>query len=484
MLTSTGWFREGIFCCAFLILFSLLGFQTEAIYYYHFGEVTNSDALYPYLFGLDLHDSIQNVRTWNFPPSSTWIPDVLLLWFVESFTSNLETLFNVYLVCVLYGLVYFLRVLGLHFLNGVFLSFSFLLLGVTYPREWGQFFLPSFHGMEFLMMGILFHQIKIRRLVRFREMFLVSILFSLFLQSELWLFVHFVPFLALYFLFTKRIQSGILILILTLVVFLTMKKWERMVGLGSFQTHQLGWQGIFLNLMQLPTMALDGLRIHLFGLTSVPLSEYMFPMTTVLAIFMFVLYRKLGTIEPLLLTLSIFLTLLFLICLKIEMNARYLYSLPIVVLYCPLFLIQNILSKYVQIIAMSLLLLFSYLCVTKIEPINQQKISAYKEKFQIRMECLQKLEITLSNEAVFSEYWLTKYSRAYSQNRLHLVPFTPDGIYYPWVHNTKWDQGLVSKEISSFRWKILRNPNSAQKESGILYPIPCLDWQIIGPKIP
>ncbi len=121
----------------------------EVIYEYHFGIVTNSDALYPYLFAKDLWTI--GIAGWNVPPSTSFFPDIVLSILVYPLASST---FRFYLIL---GLFFYLlpgllsSKFGLYKSLGPLVSFVFLLLAAEFPSTIGQFYLPGFHTSVFYL---------------------------------------------------------------------------------------------------------------------------------------------------------------------------------------------------------------------------------------------------------------------------------------------------------------------------------------------
>jgi hypothetical protein len=94
-------------------------------------------------------------------------------------------------------------------------------------------------------------------------------------------------------------------------------------------------------------------------------------------------------------------------------------------------------------------------------------------KRTLRLECLSKFDPEIPGAAT---YWPIKYSYAFSDKNWTLVPFTKEGIYYPWISNKTWDKGLGAKPFEKFTWGITETKEHLDLWKGVRLVQECEGW--------
>ncbi|TGL60212.1 hypothetical protein EHQ58_06845 [Leptospira ognonensis] len=465
------------------LLFWFLQPSFDAIYYYHFGEVTNSDALYPYLFVKDFNLSHTLVNGWVTPPSHCLFPDLIVIYILSKFTSNIYLIHFGFAFFCFFSVIFLLRALGHSRSVGLVAALLFLRIGEMFPQSWGQFFLPSFHGTEFLLLGVSLNILKFKETLSYRRSLLLGFVFALSVYSELWFLVHsFLP-LTLVCLVSERIRPN---KILTAVAsgasfYYIFLYFQRQTGIGSYLPKQFplkeSLKDAYTSLSQNPGDFFG----QLFSLSkNLPGNDFLLPLFAILfflTIFQSLKYRN--QLKFLILPFGFLLSLIFVMISKIEPNARYFYFLPLSCVSLFFFQLQAKpkMMKLISYIFLIGLIFVSHRYWTS-ESI-QAKINSGKNLQEQRISCA--IE-TLSQWGISpgaATYWPTKYLRAFSDAKLQLVPFTPEGIYYPWVHNLNWDKSHPSLLPNAFKWGIaVPGQNQLFGRTGI-ENIVCSDWLLM-----
>ncbi|EMY61954.1 hypothetical protein [Leptospira terpstrae] len=438
-----------------LVLFGTFHLFYDAIYENHLGEGTDSDVLYPYLFARDFWTGV-GIRGWNLPPSSSLFPEVVLAILVYPIFSSVGSFhfaFGFFFFTIPF---YLAKALGIKNQKAYLFSLGFLSMAGVLPNSLGQFFYPSFHAITLLFAAYILYEIhrwdsKNRfQIVRF------LLVFSFLWISEYWFFVNIAPFLLVYAvvrLQRKSIEPIGLVLL----------------GFGLGKVWQLGLKNLGIGIFtpkELPTMDRIHSAFDLFSkdanvwiagviesITKHPLLADWFYIYLVLCmlyiLFLFLRLELKNRFLDLALLISPFLSVIALFIFQIEPNFRYLYFLP----FCILFLIFRMVAMFPLLRSVATLVFFLGIVFYYNEryPLLAKAIQEGQAKRAHRMECLSEFDSAIPGS---STYWPVKYSYAYSDKKWTLVPFTKEGIYYPWVSNRTWDKGLGQKPFETFPWGI------------------------------
>jgi hypothetical protein len=473
-----------IFRILFLaFLFWFLEPSYESIYYYHFGSVTNSDALYPYLLIQDFDFSPSFASGWVTPPSHCFFPDLILLYVLKKITSDIFLIhFGFAFFCFL-SVIYLIRALGFSRSVSLVGALVFLRLGEYYPETWGQFFLPSFHGTEFFLLGLCLRIIRKKEKITSLGATGLGLVIGLSIHSELWFLVHSLLPICLFILTTDHMKPRkiIITLLTSILSYGLLVQLQKQTGLGSFQPKQYplveNIKQSFHLLIQNPT---NFIREYLSLTKTLPLSDLFIPIFyIVFFLTLFKIFRSRNITKQFILPLGFFFSLAFIKISNIEPNARYFYFLPVSCITLFFFQIQNH-PKITKLIAyLSLIgLIFSSNKFLIAESI-QQSTSTKKALFESRIKCAETTMSDWGNLPGSSTYWPVKYLRAFSEKNIHLVPFTKEGIYYPWVHNLNWDKGLEKIDVTSLLWGIAPTDQDLLFGRKGIESRVCGDWRLI-----
>lgn len=466
-----------------ILLFWFLQPSFDAIYYYHFGEVTNSDALYPYLIVKDFNSSLSWVNGWVTPPSHCLFPDLLVIFILSKFTGNIYLIHFGFAFFCFFSVVYLLRALGHSRSVGLVAALLFLRLGEMYPESWGQFFLPSFHGTEFFLLGLSIRILNWKETLTYRRALFFGFVVALAVYSELWFLVHSLLPLMFVSLVSDRVRPNkILTAIATGASFYYLFLYlQRQTGIGSYLPKQFPLKESLKNSYHSLTQNPGDFFGQLFSLSkNLPLNDFLLPLFAILLFLTLVqILKNRNQVKFLILPFGFFLTLLFVMMSKIEPNARYFYFLPLSCLSLFFFQLQPK-PKIMKLV--SYLILIGLIFVSHrfwISESIQVKIDAGKNLHETRLNCALKTVSQWGNATGASTYWPTKYLRAFSDDKIELVPFTPDGIYYPWVHNLNWDKSHPNLVPNAFTWGIAAPGQNQLFGKKGLENIVCGDWLLV-----
>ncbi|MBM9592555.1 hypothetical protein JWG41_19395 [Leptospira sp. 201903075] len=462
-----------------LVLFGTFHLFYDAIYENHMGEGTHSDIFYPYLFARDFWvGGWAGVRGWNVPPCSYLFPEMILAVFLY------PVLKSVYWFHWAFGFLsfvmpfYLAKALGLKNNKAYLFSLGFLAIAGVMPNSLGQFFLPAFHAMTFLFAAYTMYEIHRWDSKNRTQGLRFLIMISLVWVSEYWYFVNIAPFLLVYAIVRLRKQS---IYPIGLVV----------LGFGLGKIWQKGIQSLGIGIFtskELPTM--DRIRvardliskdpnswIHgvIESITKHPIFADWFYWYLVLCIiyilFLFLRLELKKQFLDLVFLLSPFLSVIALFIFQIEPNFRYLFFLP----FCIFFLIFRLVSMLPLVRSVATLVLFLGLVFFYNEkyPLLAKSIQEGEAKRAHRLECLSEFDPKVPGAAT---YWPIKYTYAFSDKNWTLVPFTKEGIYYPWISNRTWDKGLGDKPFTSFSWGITETKEYLDLWKGTRLVKECEGW--------
>ncbi|PJZ47190.1 hypothetical protein [Leptospira brenneri] len=462
-----------------LILFGTFHLFYDAIYEYHLGEVTNSDIFYPYLFARDFWVSgWRGLSGWNLPPSSYLFPEVVLAILVY------PVLKSVYSFHFAFGFLsfvmpfYLAKALGLKKNKSYLVSLGFLACAGVMPSTLGQFFLPGFHAMIFFFAAYTLYEIHrwdFKNRVQIFRFLLVS---SLLWISEYWYFVNIAPFLLVYTVVHLR-KKAIFPIGLMALGFGLGKLWQQ--GIKSLKI------GIFTS-KDLPTIDRIHSAFHTISkdsqswisglvdsITKHPLfSEWFYWYIVLCIIYILFLFLRLEFKKQfldLVFLLSPFFTVIALYIFQIEPNYRYLYFLP----FCIFFLIFRLVAMLPLVRSIATLVLFLGIVFFYHEkyPLLATAIQDGEAKRTHRLKCLSEFDDKIPGA---STYWPIKYIYAFSDKNWALVPFTKDGVYYPWISNRTWDKGLGEKSFETFTWGIQESKEDVVKWKGAELAKECEGW--------
>lgn len=462
-----------------LVLFGTFHLFYDAIYEHHLGEGTHSDIFYPYLFARDFWvGGLAGVRGWNVPPCSYVFPEMVLAILVY------PLLKSVYWFHWIFGFLsfvmpfYLAKALGLKKNKSYLFSLGFLAIAGMIPNSLGQFFLPAFHAMTFLFAAYTLYEINHwdskNRIQILRFLLMISLVWI----SEYWYFVNIAPFLLVYVVVHLRKQS-IYPIGLVILGFVLGKIWQKGIqtlGIGIFTSKELPTMD---RIHSAKTLILKDPNSWMSGvidsITKHPLFVDWFYFYIILCIiyilFLFLRLEVKKRFLDLVLLLSPFLSVIALFIFQIEPNFRYLYFLP----FCIFFLVFRLVEMFpfvrsVASITMFIGIVFFY---NEKYPLLAKAIQDGEAKRTLRLECLSKFDPEIPGAAT---YWPIKYSYAFSDKNWTLVPFTKEGIYYPWISNKTWDKGLGAKPFEKFTWGITETKEHLDLWKGVRLVQECEGW--------
>ncbi|PJZ84546.1 hypothetical protein [Leptospira harrisiae] len=462
-----------------LILFGTFHLFFDAIYENHLGEGTDSDILYPYLFSQDFWTGEwKAVLGWNLPPCSNLFPEILLSILIYPFVNS------VYWFHWAFGFFYFVmpyvfaRALDVPNKISYLFSLGFLALAGVLPNSLGQFYFPGFHAVVFIFAAYTIYEINHWDSKNKVQTFRFLIILSFIWISEYWFFIHIAPFLLAYVLVRLQ-KKSIYPIGLVLIGFGLGKVWQqglRFSGIGIFTSKELPTmdriQAAKVLILKDPSSWVSGL---MESITKHPIFAEWFDLyfvliTIYILISLFRIKRKELFLE-LVLFLSPILTVVALFIFQIEPNFRYLYFL----VFCIFFLIYRI-TGFIPIFR-SVAVFFVFLGIVYFYndryPTLNQNIKQGETKRIHRMNCLSQFDPQVPGA---STYWPIKYSYAFSNKDWTLVPFTKEGIYYPWVSNRTWDKGLGQKSFREFSWGITETKEHLDLWKGVRLVEECEGW--------
>ncbi len=362
-----------------------------------------------------------------------------------------------------------------------------------FPDSWGQFYLPTFHATEFFLVFCFLVLLKKDKMNRFWFVALFGSLLGLSLFSELWFLVHSGLILLAFFLFSgkhtfAKIAASLLFgFLIYKLIFVSFQKYGFLVYLPrQFPAKDLILKGI--NELRLDPFSKINLLFS--QKTDLPLYKYFFPAYLILSfLFLVSLFRNLhlsrkeekksNRLELLYFCIVPLLSLVFLILVSIEFNARYIYALPLACFVLFFSLLKRLKPVYW---AFSWILLIGILLPSHRyfpDPVTQNFIQTGKEMRKERLECISLAWEKWGKLPGASYYWPVKFSYAFSKEPIRLVPFTPDGIYYPWVHNRNWEKDLTSLEPKFFSWAVADKKDKVWNLK-IKDTLPCSHWDAVG----
>lgn len=461
------------------ILFASFHLFYDVVYENHLGEGTDSDVLYPYLFARDLWTGGWTaVRGWNLPPCTTLFPDLVLSILTYPIFTSVDShlfVFGFFAFCAPFA---FARSLGLAKRFSYLVSLGFLLFAGLDPNQLGQFFFPSFHAMTFLFATWTLYELEHwnpkQTKVWIRFLFLMTLVWI----SEYWYFVNIAPYLCFFAVVRLRRQS-VGPLSLCLVGFFAAKgisRGFRLLGIGIIGTNNLNLTttitSSFSQLFSHPDRIWYGLKLSITNNSL--LSEWMYWYLVIgcmYLIFLMIQQKGKDFFVELFLFLSPCLTVVFLYLLQIEPNIRYLYFLPFGVFYFSFRIVERIPLVRFGIPIVIVFGCFLFYLGKHSELMAQIKVG--EEKRNQRLECLSEFDPNLPGAAT---YWPIKYSYAFTEKRWTLVPFTNEGVYYPWVANTSWDGTDKDQTFDSFRWGITESKTNLEIWKDVTLVKECAGW--------
>lgn len=462
-----------------LILFGTFHLFYDVIYENHLGEGTDSDILYPYLFSRDFWTGgWAGVSGWNLPPCTTIFPDLvfgLIAYPIVSSVYWFHLVFGFLVFCLPFALA---RSLGLAKRFSYLVSLGFLFFAGLDPNQLGQFYFPSFHAMTFFfVIWTLFeldHWNPKKGIVWFRFLILMTLVWI----SEYWFFINFAPFLIFYSLVRLRWQSfgPFSMGFVGYHLAKSIGKGLRWVGIGTIGSDNLTYFTKLMDTVQPilidPYSVWQGL-FHSLTNQEV-LSDWIYWYLVIGSLFVFLsLFRNQGKefFLDLVFYLSPLITIFLLYTIQIEPNIRYLYILPFGILYFSLRLIESIPFLRMGIPIILMIGCFWYYLGKHSELTTMVKAGETKRNH--RLECLTEFDPNLPG---VSTYWPIKYIYAFSDKPWTLVPFTKDGVYYPWVANSSWDGNLKNQPFDSFSWGVTESKEKLAEWKGVSLVKACEGW--------
>ncbi|XDD46178.1 hypothetical protein AB3N60_15920 [Leptospira sp. WS39.C2] len=462
-----------------LVLFASFHLLYDVVYENHLGEGTDSDVLYPYLFARDFWSGgWTGIRGWNLPPCTYLFPEIIL---AVILFPMIPSVYGFHLVFGFFSFVlpfYLAKQLGMPKRYSYLVALGFLILAGFHPNSFGQFYLPGFHAMTFFFATWALNDLESwnpkKGKVWIRFLFLMTMVWI----SEYWFFVNIAPFLIIYAIVQLRWKS-LGPLSAGLVGYLLAKsigKGLRFMGIGTIGTDNLllftKLKEISLSLISNPYSLWLGLKQ--FVMDQPLLSEWLQWYLVIGCLFGFIyLFRNKGKdfILDLVFYFSPFLTIIFLYSIQTEPNIRYLYFLPFGILYFSFRLVERIPFVRFGIPIVFMIGCFWFYLGKHSELVA--KVKAGETKRNHRMECLSSFD---PNDPGAATYWPIKYSYVFGQDKYTLVPFTKEGVYYPWIANTSWDGDLKDKPFVSFLWGVTETKENLDSWKNFHLVQECEGW--------
>ncbi|TGM46730.1 hypothetical protein EHQ92_02055 [Leptospira biflexa] len=458
------------------ILFASFHLFYGVIYENHLGEGTDSDVLYPYLFARDIW--MGTGMGWNLPPSTTLFPDIILSILLYPITGSVESFHLIYGFFVFLLPFAFAQSLGLKKTNSYLVSLGFLVLAGLDPNQLGQFFFPSFHGMTFLFAAWVLYELKHWKEKGKHQSIRFLFLMTMIWLSEYWFFVNIAPFLFV-LVWIRLGWKSLVPFGMTLFGFFLSKIFAKgfsFFGIGIIKTESFELipklKSSLLLMIQNPSQSLEGI---LASITKDPLIYQWWERYLVIGI-VFLMITSFRFFErnhwkDFLFFLSPFVTIVFLYLFQIEPNIRYLYILPFGFLYFSFRLME--LNLWFQKIFPTFILVALFIFYLGKHSDLITKIKSGEAKRTHRIECLMDFD---PNVPGASSYWPIKYIYTFSDKKWTLVPFTKDGVYYPWVANTTWDGSWKDQPFPSFPWGVTESKENLQIWPGVELVKECEGW--------
>jgi len=478
----------------FVFLFFWILFPSwERIYFYHFGEVTNSDAFYPLLFARDFWFSPSFVTGWSLPPSNVFFPDVLFFLLGNHLTNDVFILYSCYAAFCFIFTYYFFRQFGLPNYASLVGAVFVLKLGEIFPGSWGQFYLPGFHAGEFFLVLCFFILLKEENKNRIFFILRFILLVALSLFSELWFLVHSaLPLLILFFIDKKNQKIKIIFYILISIVFYQIIVfYSGHLGFRAFVPNEFPIKKlIWEKLADFSANPLSYLYSTFVENSKLPASKFLLPAYWFLVLIFLLTLKKFNqrirqteTLHSSLFYLYLIFSpacgLLFLTLTGLEFNARYLLILPISCfgLFCYFLKRRKILLKA------ALFSFFAFVSVTSNrfapDPKLKEQIQLTMTKQNHRIECTIQTWKDWGKPNGISTYWPVKYLKTLSSEPIRLVPLTESGDYYPWNHNRNWEKGISDLKADSFSFAIVEGDKKEVWNRKAIAFRSCENWSLL-----
>ncbi|MCG6150678.1 hypothetical protein [Leptospira bandrabouensis] len=462
-----------------LILFGSFHLFYDVIYENHLGEGTDSDILYPYLFARDFWTGgWEGVRGWNLPPCTTIFPDLIYAILAYPIVSSIywfHLVFGFLVFCLPYALA---RSLGLAKRFSYLVSLGFFMFAGLDPNQLGQFYFPSFHAMTFFFVIWTLFELDHWNPKKGKVWFRFLLLMTLVWVSEYWFFINFSPFLIFYALVRLRWQS-VGPLSMGFVGYHLAKyigKGLRWLGIGTMGSDNLSHLTKLMNTFH--SILIDPNSVWQTLVHSVSnqevLSEWFYWYLVIGSLFVLLsLFRNQGKdfFLDFVFYLSPLISIFILYTIQIEPNIRYFYILPFGILYFSFRLLERI--PFIRF-GIPIVLVFGcfWYYLGKHSELTTM-VKAGETKRNHRLECLSEFDPNLPGAAT---YWPIKYSYAFSHQKWTLVPFTKDGLYYPWVANSTWDGNLKNQSFVSFSWGVTESKENLENWKGVRLVKACEGW--------
>ncbi|TGL23803.1 hypothetical protein EHQ46_01350 [Leptospira yanagawae] len=461
------------------VIFASFHLLYDVIYENHLGEVTDSDVLYPYLFARDFWTGgFAGIRGWNLPPCTYLFPEIVLAILLFPV---IPSVYGFHLVFGFFSFVlpFFLaRQLGMPKRYAYSISLGFFVLAGLHPNSFGQFYLPGFHAMVFFFAIGTLYELEHWNPKKGKVWFRFLILMTLVWVSEYWFFVQFVPYLFLYAIIRMGWKSfgPTFICLVGFYLAKAVAKVLRLMGIGTIGTDNVyllsQLKGIGHLLVSDPNSLWKGI-VQSFenqDLFSQWIDWYLVIGVLFVILFVFRNNRKDFFLE-FVFYLSPFITLVFLYTIQVEPNIRYLYFLPFGILYFSFRILERI--PFLRWIFPIVLVIgcFWYYLGKHTELVSLVKAGETKRNH--RMECLSQFDPNLPGAAT---YWPIKYSYTFSDQNWNLVPFTKDGVYYPWIANSSWDKDFKNQTFDSFGWGVTESKENLADWKDVRLVKECEGW--------
>lgn len=460
----------------FLLIFTSL-FVSRYVFEHHFGFVMNSDALYPYLFAEDLFHG--SVHGWNLPPSSTLFPDVALTIILYGISSSPHFVFHGLGIFFSFGVFFLSKQLSFSNSISYLISILFLILNYIYVDSLGSFLLPSFHGSLFWILAYLLWEIQKENTHMVSRAFKLSLLFGLIGISEYWFFLEVFPVLLVYVL-CFRPKMRVTFALSSLLGFgfaILVGRWLRNIGLHVASSKDLQLWNLIQERGQ---VLIESRNLDVFLNLSNFANDrlffwFLFYMFLYSFYFCYTIYQKKIQEQAILICFGVLplFSMIGLSFFAISAIDRYLLFLPFFLIV--FFIVYwEILWKNPSSLLVLCILGLCFFIYTQYSP-WREKVDLGKRLRSERIQCVSE---TVRSGPVVSSYWPSKYFKTFAQFDFVLIPFTKEGIYYPWVSNKSWYQNVLPSKISDAQWIITDDPNWQVSDLGFSLAKSCVGLQI------
>lgn len=384
----------------------------------NFHVYTNSDLLYSILLSKDILEYNLN---WDITPSSYLFPDVFLVLFLTKLFSSYSILFFIYFHFVSITLFYIFYRITENSLYSFYILNLLICIFSLVPDSISLFFFPTYHSSAFLFS--LFFILKKDRIYSW-------LLFPFFLFSDKIL----ITILIIPYLYTYRKELNKIIILKLSSVFLITKSIELL-----FIKYEIFH---FINIPILSVLKSNLKNFNLFEyflyaknlfLNEIYFIDFIFFILLILFYILINIRLKLDSRLIQFLFLSILFNLLVQIFFKIYSGYRYNWFLYLFSFICISVLMKSIMEiKILKLLIIIVPFLFS---LYQLNLITQFEKDIYPKSIQ----CLDSLSDKYKFKNGISDYWNSKYIRAFTKKNISITQKDSELRPYRWISNRNWE---------------------------------------------